>query len=186
MSSKKYAVSNSGPLIHLAKADLLILLQLYEILIPEEVRYEVVDIGRKKGHPDALLIEKKIKEGEIKVVSVKVPEEFLVLAEEFGAHPAEASVIYYAKKIDGMALLDDDPARQLARALGVCIRGSLGLLLEGLDRGIISYKKAIEGLNRLSEIMYLSSDIYKEVLQEIERRGKTASVEYGRRKSKSH
>jgi len=42
-------VSNSGPLIHLAKAGLLELIKLYDIVIPVEVRYEVVDRGKEKG-----------------------------------------------------------------------------------------------------------------------------------------
>ena len=55
MSLKKSAVSNSGQLIHLAKAGLLELIKLYDTVIPLEVKYEVVDRGKKKGFTDALL-----------------------------------------------------------------------------------------------------------------------------------
>ncbi len=58
----KSAVSNSGPLIHLAKVGLLHLIKLYDVVIPQEVKREVVDVGKEKGYPDAFLIESAIKE----------------------------------------------------------------------------------------------------------------------------
>ncbi len=56
-----------------------------------------------------------------------------------------------------------------ARGLGVKVRGSLGLLIEGLKKGLISYSEAIKGLDELSRIMYLSSDVYRLVMREIEK-----------------
>ncbi|MHA1583146.1 MAG: hypothetical protein ACTSYM_11725 [Candidatus Baldrarchaeia archaeon] len=64
-SKKSSVVSNAGPLIHLSKIGLLPLLKkLYaEVVIPAKVKFEVVDQGKKKGFPDALLIKKAIEEG---------------------------------------------------------------------------------------------------------------------------
>jgi len=57
------AVSNSGPLIHLAKVGLLHLIRIYDdVVIPKEVKHEVVDVGRAKGYSDAFLVEKAIKD----------------------------------------------------------------------------------------------------------------------------
>ena len=42
-------MSNSGPLIHLAKVGLLHLINLYNVVIPQEVKREVVDVVRRKG-----------------------------------------------------------------------------------------------------------------------------------------
>ena len=169
MSSKKSAVSNSGPLIHLAKVGLLELIKLYDVLIPVEVKYEVVDKGKEKGFTDALLVEKAIEDGLIKVINVSVDDKFAKAAEIAGLHKAEIAVVYYAYKNDIIALLDEDAARVFARGLGVKVRGSLGLLIEGLKEGLISYLEAIKGLDDLSKVMYLSSDVYKLVLREIER-----------------
>ena len=169
MSLKKSAVSNSGPLIHLAKAGLLELIRLYDIMIPVEVKYEVVDRGKEKGFTDALLIEKAIEEGWIKVVNVRVDDKFAKAAEVAGLHKAEIAVVYYAYKNGITALLDEDAARVFARSLGVKVRGSLGLLIEGLNEGLISYSEAVKGLDELSKIMYLSSDVYRLALRKIEK-----------------
>ena len=169
MNLKRSAVSNSGPLIHLAKAGLLELIKLYDTVIPLEVKYEVVDKGKEKGFTDALLIEKAIEEGWIKVIDVSVDDKFAKAAEVAGLHKAEITVVYYAYKNGITALLDEDAARVFARGLGVKVKGSLGLLIEGLREGLVSYSKAVKGLDDLSKIMYLSSDVYKLVLREIEK-----------------
>lgn len=167
MSSKRSAVSNSGPLIHLAKAGLLDLLQLYNVVIPAEVKYEVVDRGKEKGFSDAFLVEKAVEDW-IGTFDLEVESRFERVARVAGLHEAEINVIYYAYQNGLTALLDDDAARVFARDLGVEVRGSLGVLVKGLKEGAISYSKAVEGLDRLSEVMYLSSDIYKLVLKELE------------------
>lgn len=169
MSLKKSAVSNSGPLIHLAKVGLLELIKLYDTVILLEVKYEVVDRGKEKGFTDALLVEKAIEDGWIKVIDVSVDDKFAKAAEVAGLHKAEITVVYYAYKNGITALLDEDAARVFARGLGVKVRGSLGLLIEGLKEGLISYSEAIKGLDDLSKVMYLSSDVYKLALREIEK-----------------
>ena len=169
MNLKKSAVSNSGPLIHLAKVGLLELIKLYDTVIPLEVKYEVVDKGKGKVFTDALLVEKAIEEGWIKVIDVSVDDKFAKAAEVAGLHKAEVTVVYYAYKNGITALLDEDAARVFARGLGVKVRGSLGLLIEGLKKGLISYSEAVKGLDDLSKVMYLSSDVYKLVLREIEK-----------------
>jgi len=165
----KLAVSNSGPLIHLAKTGLLHLIKLYDILIPQEVKREVVDVGKEKGYSDAFLVEKAIDDGWIRVIEIKVDEKFAEIARLAGLHEAEIGVVYYAYQNKITALLDEDPARVFARSLGVKVRGSLGLLIEGLKEGLITYREALEGLDRLVDTMYLSSSVYKLVLKEIEK-----------------
>ena len=53
------AVSNAGPLIHLAKIGRLNLLKdiFNRIIIPESVKVEVIDKGKERGKPDAFLID---------------------------------------------------------------------------------------------------------------------------------
>ncbi len=158
MKSKKSAISNSGPLI------------LYSLVIPIEVTVEIVDTGKEKGYADAVQVENAIKSGWIKVTTVQLTSEFYEFSETAGPDIdlAEAKVIYYAYKNDITALLDDDAARVFARRSGVEVRGSLGVLIEGLIEGRLSYEEVVSGLNKLSEIMYLSAG-YKTALSEIEK-----------------
>ncbi|ALM74001.1 hypothetical protein TBCH5v1_0021 [Thermococcus barophilus] len=162
-------MSNSGPLIHLAKVGLLHLLKNYNVVIPHEVKYEVVDVGKERGYADAFLVERAIEDGWIRVINVSVDKKFADIAKLAGLHEAETTVVYYAYQNKVTALLDDDPARVFARALGVKVRGSLGLLIEGLKNGLITYSEALKGLDNFADIMYLSSTIYKLVLKEIEK-----------------
>lgn len=167
MSLRKSAVSNSGPLIHLARAGLLDLLQLYNVVMSVEVKYEVVDRGKEKGFSNAFLVEKAVEDW-IGIVDLEVDSKFDRVARVAGLHEAEITVIYYAYRNNLTALLDDDAARVFTRDLGVEVRGSLGVLVKGLREGAISYSKAVEGLDSLSEVMYLSSDIYRLALKELE------------------
>ena len=164
---KKKAISNSGPLIHLAKTNLLDLIKQYQIKIPTLVKKEVIDQGKKKGFSDALLIEKELKLGSIKVINIEVDLEFEKSAKIAGLHIAEIAVIDYAYKNEIIAILDDNAARVFAKGMGVKIKGSLGLLVEGLENSIITYSEAINGLNNLAEIMYLNSDIYRFILKKL-------------------
>ena len=66
-------VTNATPLIYLAKiGKLLLLKEIYgSVIIPEEVKKEVVDKGKELGEPDAFIIEQAIKEGWLKVEKAK-------------------------------------------------------------------------------------------------------------------
>ncbi len=174
-SRESFAVSNAGPLIHLAKASSLDLLrQLYmEIVVPREVKVEVVDMGKSSGFADAVLVEKAIKERWIRVEEVRVPKALLGLASTAGLAKAEAAVIYYAYRVQAMALLDDEAARVFARDLGVEVGGSLGVILNALRRALIDGTEALAALESLSGVMYLSVDTYKLARSEIERAGGT-------------
>ncbi|RLF10323.1 MAG: hypothetical protein DRJ62_05280 [Thermoprotei archaeon] len=167
---KKYlAVSNAGPLIHLSKVSLLFLLRkLYgKVAVPLEVKVEVVDKGKEKGFLDAYIVEEAIGNW-IEIVRVEIPSRLAEISEGIGLKKAEAKVIYFAFKNNITALLDDLPARDLARRLGVKVRGSLGVIVESLKNGFISKKEALKAVDDLSDIMYLSVDVYRLVKREIE------------------
>ena len=165
----KSAVSNSGPLIHLAKVGKLELLKLYEVLIPSQVKIEIVDRGKERGHGDAIVVEDAIKEGWIKVIDIKIEKKFIQAAENAGLHEAEIAVIFYAYEEKYLALLDDDPARIFARDLGIKVKGSLGILVKNLKEKKVVFEEALRALDDLASIMYLSSDLYKMTLKELEK-----------------
>ena len=64
-------ISNSTPLIYLAKINKLDLLKslFNEVFIPQEAKNEVVDKGKLLGKKDAYLVEKAISEGWLKVLT---------------------------------------------------------------------------------------------------------------------
>jgi len=168
---QEQAISNAGPLIHLAKANALQTLQTlyHNILIPEEVKTEIVDKGKEKGHPDALLIEKATQQGWIKTIQTKLNPDFQKAAKTAGLRKAEASVIQYAYQNHLTALLDDEPARTFARTLNITIRGTLGILIQATKNNIINHHEAIQTLDKLTETMYISADLYKTVRKQIEK-----------------
>lgn len=160
--------SNTGPIIHLAQIHGLFLLkELYgEVLITDEVRREAVNIGEKERCPDVILIENAIQKRWIKIVnSGERKEEFI----RFGIHQAEAEIISYAleENVD-LILLDDDAAREVARTLSLEVRGSIGILIEALKKNKISKRKALKMLDRLTDVMYLNSEVYKTARDSVE------------------
>jgi len=168
---KAHAISNAGPLIHLAKANALQILRalFHTILIPDEVKTETVDRGKEKGHPDALQIEKAIQQGWIKTVQVQLNRDFKKAARTAGLRNAEAVVIQYAYQNRLIALLDDEPARVFARTLGVTVRGTLGILIQATKNNILNRQEAMQILDKLTETMYISVDLYKTTRKEIDK-----------------
>ncbi len=157
------AASDAGPLIHLAKTGLLDTLRLLypKIIIPAEVRVEVVDRGKQRGSPDALLIENAIEKGWIVVASINPPSDFTKLCEQAGLQRGEAAVLIYAMEKKVPALLDDEAARLLGRSLNVQVKGTLGILLEAARTGKLENTEALRKLDELSELMYMSSELYR-------------------------
>ncbi len=155
--------SDAGPLIHLAKIGLPDLLRetYSNITIPLEVRAEAVDRGKEKGFADAFLIEEAIRNGWIQVVNVKIPGEFLELCRQAGVDKGEAEVLRYAKENGGLGLLDDEAPRDLARSLGIPVRGTMGVLVESVRRGRLTRQAALRKLDELSDLLYMSSELYK-------------------------
>lgn len=139
------------------------------MIIPEEGELEAVARGKEKGAPDALQIESAIREGWLMVEKIQAEKEFLKAAEVAGLSEAEAKVVSFAYARRVVALIDEDAARVFARALGVRVRGTLGILVEAAKLDIISRDETIQDLERLSDVMYMSADVYRSVREVLER-----------------
>ncbi|MBE8540544.1 DUF3368 domain-containing protein, partial [Geoglobus acetivorans] len=128
-------VSNATPLIYLAKAGKLHLLKIFgEVVIPEEVKIEVVDRGKALEKADAYVIEKAINEGWIRVMKA----EMVNLALEL--HPGEKAVLSLAKHLGVKeVLVDEKPARFAAKLLGLKPRGTVFVLLRALQEGMLDF-----------------------------------------------
>jgi len=171
------ASSDAGPLIWLAKCDILHLLEkLYpEILIPEAVHEEVVERGLEKGYEDAKIIKKALEEEWIRVYKTstqftdKVETVEKRLDIELGSGEREAIALALEKKISTF-LTNDEDAYHIGKVLGLEPRGVLYLLLNGVKEGHHNKEKAKESLREmLEEGFWLSPTIIHKFHEELAR-----------------
>ena len=158
-------VSDSSSLIHLSKIDRLFLLkELFDkVLIPEMVKTEVVDEGRKGNHIDSIDVEKAINDGWIKVEMVEIAP----ILESTGIDRGEAEAISLAFKKKLGVLLDDDHARDAAKLLGIKPQGTIRVLLLSLNKKLISYDNFLLSLLDLVEMGFrMSEEVYIEAIRE--------------------
>ena len=148
------AVSDSGPLIHLAKIGALWLLEKLfdEILIPIEVKRETVDAGIESGYSDAEIIKEAIERGKIRVDEYKIRD--LSLVEKYGVERGEYLAIMLAIKENCVFLCDDERARELAERRGLEVRGSIGIILMALKKSLINKEQAVKYIEKLRKVMY--------------------------------
>lgn len=161
-------ISNAGPLIHLAKiSELRLLKELFGgVVIPHAVKEEVVERGKEKGKADAFLIEEGIKEGWITVIEDIGMRE---IAERAGIEEAEAITIAQARAKRCPVLLDDFAARRFAIGLGLEVVGSIGVLIKSAIEHKISKEGALDALEKLAKVMWLSIDVYEDARKTIEK-----------------
>lgn len=145
------AVSDAGPLIHLAQIDKLSLIKrlFNDIAITPEVKREAFDEGMRLGHADAQAIGKAIEEGWIIVESV--PENVVAkkLAEGESISLADAKTLLLARKGMAEILVDEKSLSDLAKMHGLRIWNTWTILLESLRRGFIKMPDIVSALNEL-------------------------------------
>jgi len=160
-------VSNATPLIYLAKAGKLDLLEKVFgiVFIPEEVKAEVVDKGKLLGEKDAYVVEKAISEGWLKVLAVEDIEVPLSLDR------GERAVLSLAKKLRlKMVLLDEVAARSAAKLLDLTPRGTVFVLLKGLEKNELDLDEFLEVLDTLIRHGFrLKEEVYLEAVKEARR-----------------
>ncbi len=66
-----------------------------------------------------------------------------------------------AKELNLLLLIDDESARSFAKAMGIDIIGSIGLIIKSVKDGILKKEDALSSLEKLSEIMWLNAVIYE-------------------------
>ncbi|MFC6974005.1 nucleic acid-binding protein [Halomicroarcula sp. GCM10025709] len=122
------AVSDAGPLIHLAEIGSLELLSTFDTLLVPETVYEEVEAG---GVPD-----------EFADLSYELVEadESQVGAKELDA--GERAAIAVAEERGIVLLTDDLAAREAASDAGVEVHGSIGVIAFGYARGLLDRDEA--------------------------------------------
>lgn len=162
MSGEGRAVSDSGPLIWLAKINRLSLLKRLfgEVVVPERVWAEV----SSGGSADSVLIREALGEGWVRVER-GVGGEASALVEVSGLHLGEAEAVLLARSMGALFLVDEREASATARVFGVRPLGTLGVLLLGLCEGFLSFDEFEECLDTLiGSGFWLSVDVYRRAL----------------------
>jgi predicted nucleic acid-binding protein len=165
-------VVNAGPVIALAKLGVLSLMRnLYKaILMPESVYHETVSDGLAQGYTDAYLIQQEVQRGYMQVFAVtesEIPKAILAFSIDRG----ERDAIYLAirEKAD-LVLMDDLVAREAARACGLKVRGTLGIIVQAYRNHLISIdevRSLIETIMIRSDI-WISKELCRQVLQRLQ------------------
>ncbi|WP_324758804.1 nucleic acid-binding protein [Haloarcula montana] len=122
------AVSDAGPLIHLAEIDSLELLATFDTLFVPETVYKEVDAG---GVPDGL--------ADLSYELVEA-DESRVGTEELDA--GERAAIAVAEERGVVLLTDDLAARETASDAGVEVHGSIGVIALGHARRLLERDEA--------------------------------------------
>jgi predicted nucleic acid-binding protein len=129
------AVSDAGPLIHLAEIDSFELLATFDTLLVPETVYTEVDAG---GVPDGM--------ADLSYELVEA-DESRVETEELDA--GERAAIAVAEEREVVLLTDDLAAREAAFDAGVEVRGSIGLIALGYGRGLLDRSEAASRMRAL-------------------------------------
>ncbi len=153
-------VSDSGPLISLMKAAKLDLLrELYgEIRIPEAVYAELT--GNVRYAEEAKLIRSS---SFVQLVAVGERKAVDILRRASGLDLGESEAIVYADDMKAdVLLMEEEAGRRIARAMGLRVRGSLGILLLGYDKGILTAQEVDDALDRMKAAhRRISEELYQ-------------------------
>ena len=149
------AVSDAGPLIHLAQISKLHLLKkiFKHVSITPKIKREVIDEAATLGHTDAQIIKKAIDDGwivikDIPKVTTSVAER---LAEGENLSLADAETIILAKKKGAEVLVDEKALSNQAKMYGLVVWNTWTILLEALRKGFIKASDVESAVIELGE-----------------------------------
>jgi len=153
-------VSNSSPLIHLAKLGQIDLLrrQFGEVIIPKAVWRESVEEGGIREDAKAIASASWIR-------TVDVSPSLLLTALSIALDEGEAEAIALAAQTGAdLVLLDERDARRIADAQRLRTTGLIGVLLFAKRQGqIVSLRKHLEQLKMTG--FRMSNELYRAALQ---------------------
>jgi predicted nucleic acid-binding protein len=129
-------VSNAGPLLVLAKLNVLHLLKrLYgRIYIPQAVYEETVVVGLRRGYEDAHILKLFLDQVNWLPTPMSLPPTIAALKLDQG----EQESLALAVSLKALLLMDEELGRMEARQRGLTVRGSLGVLVTAYDQGIVA------------------------------------------------
>jgi len=162
-------VADASPLIALAKIRRIDLLRLVygDVLIGPQVKFEVVDAGKKISAPGVERVERAIENGWLQVARLSSKErsraQAIVSKSGLGGGEAESIALANSRKLT--VILDDREARSLAEAMGVDFLGTAGILFQGFVRKHLRLPEFEDAIQELSQTIWLSAAVVAEVLK---------------------
>ncbi len=154
-------VINTSPLIFLSKAGYLELLRVLsaEIVVPIAVRDEIYAYGLDDVTARALR--------ETDWLVVRQTPEIPTIIQNWDLGKGESEVLAWGYSEKGIEIIVDDLAgRRCALALGIPVRGTLGLVLVAKKRGVIPQARPVLETLRLTG-MYLSDAVMNRALAKV-------------------
>ncbi|MDG6222518.1 MAG: DUF3368 domain-containing protein [Candidatus Bathyarchaeota archaeon] len=140
----KPLVFNSTPLIYLSKVGLSGIIENLqgEKMTSLLVKAEVVDKGKHKGVPDAIVLEKLFENCVFKLCNPKDKLFLSRLSKTHGLHAADAEILALAKEHAGLAVIDDEVARKTAKVYRISFVGTPYVLARAVFEGLLSKEQA--------------------------------------------
>jgi predicted nucleic acid-binding protein len=168
-------IVNSGPLIALAKLGLIELLQrLYrQVSLPTAVFTEVVERGRERGYDDAFLVQLAIQQGKLRVVKVR-EEDLPADIQYLPLDPGEKQVLYLARREKAdLALFDDQRVREEAKACGLKVKGTVGVIIQAYRAELLELKDVENIFESIvsREDIWISEELCRRVLEKVKTAG---------------
>lgn len=147
----KPLVFNSTPLIYLTKVGLSEVFDglKEEKLTSPKVKREVADEGKRKGVPDAVVLEKMFRNNVFRIVEPKDNEFLSRLLETKGLHVTDAEILTIAPERKGLAVIDDEVARKTARVYGISYVGTPYVLMRAVLERLITKERAKLAVNEM-------------------------------------
>jgi predicted nucleic acid-binding protein len=158
----KIVVSDTGPILHLAEAGLLNLLQnIGSTVIPAGVYKELCLVSTQQFVlPDWL---------KISTLTDDNGKEARILSHTAGLHVGECEAIVLTRQINADWLLTDDAAaRYCAEMMSIEVHGALGVVLWNVAVGILNRELSLDALQRLrNSSLWISESIYQSAVQAV-------------------
>lgn len=159
-------ISDTTPIISLIKVGQLELLrQLFHVVsIPNAVYKELTE---NKMYPNEAQIVREC--NFIIVESVKNKTSVLILRNFTGLDAGESEAIVLAdEKQSDVLLMDEHKGRQVAKKMGITITGTIGILIQAFDEGILSKEDVEVCIERLKESnIRISEKLYQKLREHI-------------------
>jgi predicted nucleic acid-binding protein len=141
-------IVNATPLIALALIERLDVLQALfdEVIVPAEVYHEVIIQGAGKPGAQALAQATWLQ-------VVPSPPSSAIAPLLTGLDAGEMAVLLLAQQIHpDWVVIDERQARRIAFALGLPVKGTLGILLAAVLAGLLTRQEALQDLQRLLSV----------------------------------
>lgn len=165
-------VSNSSPLVYLAKIGRLNLIRdVYgQIWIPEAVFNETVTQGKILKIIDASIIEEAVGNWVLRErVSSETDSKYAFLDEDNRMGLGEKQALKLCKQLDAdIFIVDDKEARRVSRILKIKPIGTCGILVQAHKKGLISTNEVEQVLDDLIKAKFrVDSTVYRLIVKEL-------------------